>query len=323
MKVLSKLSLVFFMGLSLSGIAQASKITIGKSTTNSLEKAKPAQLIATFPRNDTIDNNWLVDGFVEYSRTDIVRNMEIGVFAEIHKNTLLTKEQDAKQFGLNIKRVFAIEEENWVWFNTTLNLRHSNDRVKQEEAFQGILATTVQLITVKDERLRFLRAQTALINEEGNFSDYLNISHNHSFGFGLIGGEEDIVLFNGSFDLNIFPLSTMFYKKKKRKMEGEIKVSEIKDSVQSTKTKVAIEKEARRFANLFVLKGTIKGRELISGSTDTDLNTFIRFSGGVNYNFTEESAIGIMYGWQTGADPYTTLSDQTFSSITATLKLSL
>jgi hypothetical protein len=131
------------------------------------------------------------------------------------------------------------------------------------------------------------------------------------------------LLFNGSLELNIYPLSTLFYKKKKNKLAKELKLSEIKDSTQLQNTQTAIEKEARRFANIFVIKGEINERELISGNTDTDLNTFIKFSGGINYNITKESAFGIMYGWQKGADPYNGLSNQTFSSITATFKLSI
>ena len=303
--------------------SQNSKISIGKSTSNSLEKAKPAQLIATFPKNDTISNSWLVDGFIEYSRSDIINNIEIGAFIELHKNTLLSKEQDVTQFGLNLKRIFEIKRENWIWFNTTLNLKKSNDRIKREKAFQSILATTVQLISTKNDKFRFLRVQTSLINEESNLSDYFNISHNHSFGLGFIGGEEDILLFNGNLELNIYPLSTLFYKKKKKKLSEELKTSKINDSIQLQNTRITIEKEARRFANILVLKGEVMGRELVSGSTNIDLNTFIKFSGGLNYNITEESAIGIMYGWQKGADPYLGLNNQTFSSITATFKLSI
>ena len=82
---------------------------IGKATSNSLEKAKPAQIIATFPKTDTIADSWLVDGFIEYSRTDIIRNIEFGAFLEIHKNTLLEKAQDVNQFGLYVKHIFVVE----------------------------------------------------------------------------------------------------------------------------------------------------------------------------------------------------------------------
>jgi hypothetical protein len=164
MRLLKKLLFILFLLPSVYSTAQNSKITIGKSTSNSLEKAKPAQLIATFPKNDTISNSWLVDGFVEYSRTDIINNIEIGAFVELHRNTLLAKNQYVRQFGLNLKRIFEAKGKNWVWFNTTLNIKHSNDRIKREEAIQGVLATSIQLISTQNEKLRFLRAQTSLIN---------------------------------------------------------------------------------------------------------------------------------------------------------------
>jgi len=303
--------------------AQNSKIIIGKSTSNSLEKAKPAQMIATFPKNDTISDSWLVDGFIEYSRTDIFKKLEVGAFLEIHKNTLFAKEQDVSQFGLNLKRIFEVKNNTWIWFNTTLNLKQSNDKVKKEEAFQSVVATTVQLIATPNNFWRVFRSEVPLINDQSKTSDIINISHNHTFGFGHIGGEEDILLFNGSFELNIYPLSTLFYKKRKQKLESDANVALIASAARQADVRSTIEKEARRFANIFVLKGTVAGRELLSGETDTDLDTFIKFSGGVNYNFTDDTSIGLMYGWQKGANPYDSLSNQTFSSITATLKLSI
>ena len=323
------LKLIFFiltLVITFQVTAQNSKITIGKSTSNSLEKAKPAQIVATFPKNDTISDSWLVDGFIEYSRTDIIKKLEIGAFVEIHKNTLLAKEQDVTQFGLNLKRIFVAmnkKKKTTIWFNTTLNLKQSNNRVKREELSQSILATTAQLIVTPSSFWRVFRADTQLINEQSKTSDFINISHNHEFGFGYIGGEENIVLFNGSFELNFYPLSTLFYKKRKQKLESDANVSAIASPVQQNNVRITIEKEARRFANIFVLKATVAGREILSGETDTDVDTFIKLSGGLNYSFTDKTSMGLIYGWQKGANPYNGLSNQTFSSITATLKLSI
>ena len=317
-------SILFFFILVVTHItAQNSKITIGKATTNSLEKAKSAQIIATFPKNDTISDSWLIDGFIEYSRENVFNYLEVGAFLEIHKNTLLSKEQDVSQFGLNVKKIFEVKNSSWIWFNTTLNLKQSNDKVKDKETFQSVLATTVQLIGTPSNFWRLLRAEAPLINEQSKTSEIFNISHNHSFGFGHIGGEENILLFNGSLELNIYPLSTLFYRIRKERLENDANISAITSPSQQSTVRNTIEKEARRFANIFVLNGTIAGRELVSGKTDTDLDTFIKISGGLNYNFSDDTSIGIMYGWQKGANPYEGLSSQTFSSITATLKLSI
>lgn len=318
-------TILFVIGICLSTniYAQDSKLTIGQSTSDELVKAKSAQIVATFPKNDTISDSYLVDGFIEYSRTDIINSLDIGVFVEIHKNNLLSKDQDVRQFGLNLKKIFGTEGKYKVWFNTTLNLKQSNDRIKKEEAFQAIVSTTAQLINRPNNWNRILQVQTPQIDEQENLSDYINLSHNHSIGIGYIGGIDDVLLVNGSFEVNIFPFSTMFSMRKKRKMERELKVSAMTDNEQISKTNLVIEKESRRFRNIFVINWTIQGRKLISGETDRDLQTFNKISGGLIYNISDKSSFGLMYSYQTGADPYSALSNQTFSSITATLKLSI
>lgn len=311
-----------------SAFSQNSELRIGKSTSDKLQRNKAAQIVGTFPDNDTIPNSWLVDGFIEYTRKDeALRGFEIGFFAEIHKNTLVAKRQDIQQFGLSLKRTFDFlpNSSAMLYMHNTLTIRDSKDFVKNKNEFISIYGTTFKLRNRPKEWMRFLQVETGLINEkedESSFSDVINITHSHNFGLGYINSD-DVLLANAAFELNIFPLSSLFYKKKYRELKKSPEFEKIKGESERNAQLNKYKKQAGRFRNMFYISWTIDARTEIVGDSDRDINTLNKVVGGINYNISEKSAIGLAYLWQKGANPYTGLDDQSFSTLTAQFKILL
>ena len=74
---------------------------------------------------------------------------------------------------------------------------------------------------------------------------------------------------------------------------------------------------------MFYISWTIDARTEIVGDSDRDIETLNKIVAGINYNISEKSAIGLAYLWQKGANPYTGLEDQSFSTLTAQFKILL
>lgn len=333
--------------MSAFAFSQNSELRIGKSTSDKLQRNKAAQIVGTFPNNDTIPNSWLVDGFIEYSRKDdILKGFEFGVFVEVHKNTLIAKRQDVQQFGLTAKRSFDILPKATVMLNmyNTFTIRDSKDFVKDKNEFIGLYGTTFKLWNRPKEWMRFLQVETGLIDEKedkSSFSDILNITHSHNLGLGYVGNN-DVILANAAFELNVFPLSSLFYKKKFRDLKQSQEFQKIeekfnritnsneategeKNEITSKRNKKLNEykKQAGRLRNIFYISWTVDARSEIIGKLNRDIQTLNKIVAGINYNISDKSAIGLAYLWQEGANPYTSLENQSFSTLTAQFKILL
>lgn len=287
-KFLMTVVFLFFLPFCYSQVS----VTIGEASTTTLTKEKPAQIMATFPKDDTTADSWLVDGFLELKYINAFQFLTIGVVGELHKNNLVAKQQDAFQFGITAEKDFLIkgkEDINHLRIIAGFNFKHSEDKIKETKGVQSNLGFTLAL--EKSACLRFLQTKTRLIKISSPFANFFTLKHDHNFGLGYIGGDEKVLLGEYSFTLNLYLLS------------------KITDSFQQP--------------DLFQLSYTVNGRTELGGETDLDLNTLEVFSAGVNYVINEKSSVGIAFSRQSGANPYTAFSNQTFENISAKVKLTL
>jgi len=299
MKNYKLITTLLVLSLSFSTYSQSISVNIGESTTNKLTKDKSAQILATFPKNDSIDDSWLVNGYLEIKLDSVgKKNYSIGILSEIHKNNLISKEQDIRQFGVSLERDFLIRKQITNYdgeieyatkarFITNATFKSSNNLIKKEKAFIANFGTSFSL--ERSKKLRFLQTNTRLINIDKGFGKILTITHNHNFGFSYLGGDDKVLLADASFSINLFPFSGLMNK---------------------------IEQP-----NFFQVQYNINARTEIVGDTEKDLNTLHTLSAGINYKINKKSSIGIAYSFQDGANPYTALEDQRFETISAKLRL--
>lgn len=271
--------------------SQKLSLNIGESTTNSLTKNKPAQVVATFPESDSLKDSWLMDAFIELKLNNLLKYGNLGFFTEFHKNNLIGKEQDIYQLGLSVENDFPFyDKSNQLFFRiiSNSNIKYSNNIFKKKEEFQGNIGFSFSL--EKTKHLRFLQTNTRLININSLMAKFFTLSHNHNLGLGYIGGNENVLLGDASFDLSIFPLSGF---------TNKIKQPE-----------------------LIRLNWSINARTPLLGNTNIDLNTLNYLSVGLNYALNK-SSIGISYSWQKGANPYTRLENQEFKTLSAKFKITI
>ncbi|MEQ8471060.1 MAG: hypothetical protein RIC35_07740 [Marinoscillum sp.] len=128
------------------GIAQIT-FQVGQASDNSYTKGEAAQLVYTNPSSDTTDTNWLTQGFADFGYTFKTKsgNISFTVIGEIHKNTLIDKQQDTRQWGTTIDWKRSFKDSNGValaMLNPTLTIKRSNDRTNEEEGMQYIFGIT-------------------------------------------------------------------------------------------------------------------------------------------------------------------------------------
>lgn len=299
MKNYNLFALIFFSCISLASYSQNISVNIGESTTNKLTKDKSAQILVTFPKNDTIDTSWLINGYLEIKLDSIGKaNYSIGILSEIHKNNLISKEQDVRQFGVSLEKDFLITQEITNYdgemekatkarFITNATFKHSNNIVKKEKSFLANFGASFSL--ERSKNLRFLQTNTRLINIDKGFAKIITIKHNHNFGVSYIGGDDNVLLGDVSFTISLFPFSGLMNK---------------------------IDQP-----DFFQVQYNINARTEIFGDTEKNLNTLHTFSAGINYKINKKSSVGISYGLQEGANPYTALENQKFETISAKLRL--
>ncbi|RZT00237.1 hypothetical protein [Aquimarina brevivitae] len=301
MKVCKVVLIVCLSFLVKTVAAQGVSVTLGESTSNRLTKVKPAQLLATFPDNDTIADSWLINGYLEVKLDSIWGpSGRVGILGEIHKNNLIAKEQDIRQFGLSLEKDFLIQKKTVDYdgnpdyalhsrFITNLTVRSSTDRINDEHAIIANLGIAYSL--ERSKQWRFLQTNTRLIRMDRGFGKILTLAHNHNFGISYLGGDQQALLGDVSFSVVVFPFSGLM---------NTIDQPEF-----------------------FQLQYQLQARSVLAGSTEKELTALQQFSAGISYAINSKSSIGIAYTHQEGADPYTALADQKFETLSAKLRLVL
>lgn len=300
MKNYNNLLLILVLTITFNVFGQKRSFYIGESTTNKLTKNKPAQILATFPRNDSIDNSWLVNGYFEFKFNWNEEALSFGILTEIHKNNLITKEQDIRQLGVSLEKDFTIfkrtkdtdeniEKLTHSRFITNATLKYSNNLIKEEKALIANFGASFSLEGA-GQKWRFLQTNTRLINIDKDFFAYIfTLKHNHNLGFTYLGGNDNVILLDTSFSIDFFLLSRLM--------------------------------NTINQPDFFQIQYSLNARSIISGNTKKDLDTLHKLSAGFNYKINDNSSVGISYSYQDGANPYTALEDQRFQTLSAKLKL--
>ncbi|MDB4583104.1 hypothetical protein N9164_08130 [Draconibacterium sp.] len=267
------------------------KLTIAKASDNDFTKRKPAEFIGTFPSSDTVNNSWLTNAFVETSIETAVSRWSFGLIAELHRNTLIEKEQDVRQLGLSFGKVFVLQRQK-IGSSTfempmTLNIKRSEDKIKDTDELQAILGLSFD---------RFVGAQIlrtkSLFPAYGNgFPQVFMFSHDHNFGLAYLG-DENAVLGQFDFEFNLFLLP------------------------------ILSDSWVDRY-DLFKAQFTYNGRTEFIGEANRDLDSQFNFQVGINLPFgsDDENCLGIAHDWINGADPLKGLDNQKYCTFTIKAKI--
>lgn len=131
-----------------NAFAQEISVNVGQATDNDYTKGEPAKFMYTNP-SDTTESSYQIQGFVElglkWLRPTNNNDYALHLGAELHKNTLIDKEQDVSQYGLNglwIKKYFDDAGTQVRQLNTSLNIKYSEDREIEEESIQILASST-------------------------------------------------------------------------------------------------------------------------------------------------------------------------------------
>lgn len=268
--------------------------TLGRSSDNSYTKGKEAEVIGTFPDSLNAKDAWLTNAFFELTYTDTNR-WQYGLIAEIHRNTLIAKEQHVVQFGASIGKVFTLIEdeigEAKFQIPSTLTLKLSEDRKADEETFQIIAASSFNTYTGKD----FLKTRNAFPRLASPLAHIVQFSHAHSIGVTYLGKDEDILL--GTLDLEF---NSFLFPRLINKWTGG------------------------KYTDFFKIQFSYRGRTPFYGTTDLDLDSAIDLQCGINIRLgTASNTIGIAYDWIQGANPLEGLADQKYETLTAKVKFTI
>lgn len=303
MKALTSLFLLFFICISpvfAQNITLLHKrdsvrlsLNIGKSSDNTYTKGKGAEISGTFPKNDTIDNSWLTNSFIEIGFVSDSSQWSLGFVGEIHKNTLIKEEQDVRQYGISVSKVIVAKRDNKTKASdfdipVSLSLKNSEDFIKETKTFQVIGGVTFNHFTAPS----ILKTQSQFPKIGSGLGKVIGFSHNHNIGFAYLGADENVLLGQFDFEFNtyIFPaLSDKWIDK----------------------------------TDLFRLQFSYKGRTPLFDETELDLNNQISLQAGINLAFDKKNSIELAYNWIQGADPLKGLDNQKYETITAKVKIAL
>lgn len=159
-------------------------LTIGKSSDNTFTKEKEAEVVGTFPDSDTLKSSWLSNAYLEFGLTSDSSGWSFGFIGELHKNTLVEKEQDVRQYGLSFGKIFTTSKQNLITSEipTSLTIKYSENKIKETNIFQIIGGLSYN-------RFRgpaFLKTQTAFPRYKSTFGKLLRFSHSHNLGFAYL-----------------------------------------------------------------------------------------------------------------------------------------
>jgi hypothetical protein len=267
-------------------------LNIGKSSDNTFTKGEGAEISGIFPKSDTVKNSWLTNSFIEIGIVTDNSRWGFGLVGEIHKNTLIEKEQNVRQYGLSIIKILSIVDETTkasiYEIPISLSMKNSDDLIKEKRTFQIIGGLTFNRFTGPP----ILRTQTQFPKLSSGFGKIIGFSHNHNIGFAYLGADENVLLGQFDFEFNTYILPWLSDK--------------------------WIDK-----TDLFKLQFTYKGRVPILGETDLDLNNYLGIQAGINLAFDKKNSIELAYAWVQGADPLKGLDNQNYKTITAKIKIAL
>ena len=269
------------------------KISIAKASDNDFTKGKPAEFIGTFPSSSTVENNWLANAFLETSFSTAYSRWSFGLIAELHRNTLIEKEQNVRQFGLSVGKIFRLKSTSIgasaFDMPLTLNIKKSEDLIKDVNELQAILGLSFD----KFIGPQILKTKSLFPSYEKGMAKAIMFSHDHNLGLAYLG-EDNVLLGQFDFELNLFFLPIL----------SEIWVDR---------------------PDFFKAQFTYNSRTSLVGDSQRDLNSQYNFQLGINLPFGSDSqnSLGVAHDWLNGADPLKGLENQHFRTITVKAKIIL
>ncbi|GAB4163656.1 MAG: hypothetical protein Tsb0033_24320 [Winogradskyella sp.] len=269
-------------------------INLGQSSQNKFTKSKPAQLVATFPSNDTIPNSYLINGFleIEYLRERLLTfSYTLGIAYEVQKNTLIEKEQDVKQIGVTSTQFFANDYQDVKGqFILSENLKYSKDFIKKTNMFQAHIGFKYE--DFRPKKFFFVDGAIPLIHYKNNTGGLLSFRWDYNLGLGYMGGDENVLMGKANFSISAFPFFGL--------LNSWIKQPEM----------------------LFV-SYVLDARAPFFGDTELDINPKRTLTLGLAYEINEKSKVSIGYAFNDGADPFSGLDNQDFDTLSFQINFTL
>ena len=292
-------------------IAQEEKAGIfsmktGQSSDSEVTRSQPAKAIATFPR-DTTNSSYSINGFLEFGFNFPDNNQpkrSISLILEQHKNTLIAKEQDVFQIGVQWQEIFFFDRSTEYKPKLSLSLKHTKDNINDKRGLQILGYLSLYPANANGENFWDALLQNDFVhpgnererdlNGEFPWSDIIQIGSTHSLGIEHLN-YESLSLLHFAYNLELYPFSGLLYQ-----LIGQYQLLRL-DLGADFRTKI--------------------------GYSDSTLFTGNSIKGaiGLNVFLDEESkqSIGVSYSYQEGGDPLKGLADQAFSQLSISAIFSL
>ncbi|MEM5563964.1 hypothetical protein WNY78_02560 [Psychroserpens sp. AS72] len=285
----------------------------GQASDNKYTKSLPASFIATYTENDTISNSYAINGYfgVDFKLGDKDSpKWKFSANAELHRNTLISKEQNTTQFGVSVNYLIPLfySDDTKLYpcliLSPEFSFKHSDDKIKDKKGLQYLSYLSLSLpLSFENEDgepslLNFFRPNIIYPgdvrgNSDGTkkkygyyISDWIQLKHFHSVGIEHVG-YESLSMLNTSFGIEIYPLSGMLYNVFKQ-------------------------------YGIFQFRYNIVNREEISsGDTDLYIGALSSFAIGLNYKFDKDGKTAISFGYEynNGGNPLKGLDDNEFGQL--------
>lgn len=302
MKIYSKIFIVALINISICSAQDATNtsiqnsiaINLGQSSQNKFTKSKPAQIVATFPGNDTISDSYLINGYLEIEYLKERQNAftyALGIAYEVQKNTLIDKEQDVKQIGITATQILANNySDTKGQFILSENIKYSQNFIKKTDAFQAHLGFKYE--DFRPKNIFFVDGAIPLIGYNQKPDGLLSFRWDYNLGVGYIGGDEEVLMCKANFSISLFPLYGLLNE--------------------------WIEQPEMIFASY-----VLDMRTPFVGDTDLDINPKRVVTFGIAYNINDKSKLALGYAFNKGADPFSGLDNQDFNTLSLQLNLAL
>jgi len=301
---------IFFFAFGLTimrSFGQEATFKIGQSSDNSYTKGKPAKFQYTNP--DGKDENWLAQGFLEIGLkhkwdTKDSKILSADLITELHRNTLIEKEQNVHQFGISIDYKKEYLDTNGTatgMVNPTLAIKYSNNQVKKKESTQVIFGTTIYAVhnSTNASFLEYFVSPGIYLPVLGGG---IGFETDHNLGGAYVNEDSNHLAFlQANYEIKGYLLPNFFY--------------------------------GSALANWKTLFYSIdwNGRLVIENQTTNSTKRLIRHGFGVDLSLfnliqginasarEDENSISVKYEWVDGANPLKGLEDQSYSQLTINL----
>lgn len=269
------------------------ELKIGQSSDNSYTQSKEGQLIGVFNANDTIEDTWQADIYMAlvFGKNT---NWNIGGTFELHRNTVIEKKQNVRQFGITGGYNFSVMDNSnnlLLGIETSLTFKDSQDKENDKNTRQMITGVSFNKV---NRNLLFLNTTTLFPASNSDFSYLMRFSHDHNLGTASLFKDEKVTFVQMNFDFNVYLLSHFTFNWFQKH-------------------------------DFFYGQFNYTGRKEVLGSSSIDTDNLRSLALGINYSFGTNNINNakISYSWINGADPLKGLANQRYETIRLAFFLNL